>query len=289
MNDAPFSRLLRLPQVASTNTVLRESVVADPAAWPHLSALIADHQTAGRGRTGRQWHTPAGTALTASIVLRPLVATERLGWLTLLTGLAAIRALRALAPDEASRLGLKWPNDVLVDGADTAVDGWGRQRKVAGILAEVVPGTVSTPATPDAARAPRASRAAVVVGLGVNLRQREADLPVPWATSLERAGIGAPGHAPSPLELLRAVGHELEEILTTWEGAGGDVAGSGLRDAVRDVCVTLGDRVQVAQPGGGLLSGTAEDIDDEGRLVVVTAGGARVPVVAGDVSQLRNP
>ena len=300
----PFSGVLRLPSVTSTNTVLRERATADPQQWPHLSVLVADHQTEGRGRTDRQWHTPPGTALTASILLRPQVPAERLSWLTLLAGLATVRALRTLAPRESGRIGLKWPNDVLVDGAAEEVEGWGTHRKVAGILAELIAALPSAPPGRDG----RGDLPAVVVGIGINLRQQATELPVPWATSLELAGIPVPAPVPAPGDtpvpapgdtqqpgqeteappLLAMIGHELSAVLAAWEAAAGDVTSSGLRDAVADVCLTLGRHVRADQPGAAVLTGTAEDIDDDGRLVVRDAQGGRTAVVAGDISHLRH-
>lgn len=274
VSDTPFTRLVHLAQTGSTSTHLREAVAAAPAQWPHLSVVVADHQTAGHGRTGRPWLTPARAALTASVLVRPRVPVERLSWLTLLTGLATVRALRGLAPQSASRVGLKWPNDIVVDSDGPDIEGWGPHRKVGGILAEVVP-----------APAPRhPGGTAVVVGIGINVDQQGADLPVPWATSLRTAGI-APGT--DPLTLLTAVGHRLRELLTTWQEADGDASGSGLREAVARSCVTLGRQVRVALPGDRSVQGVAEDIDGDGRLVVRDDAGRPAAVVAGDVGHVR--
>src|SRR5690625_735911 len=98
---SPFARVSVVDQVESTSTMLREAAVAEPGGWPHLSVLVAEHQTAGRGRSGRSWSTPRGSALTASILVRPHVPRHRLAWLTLLTGLAVVRAL------DSPRIGLK--------------------------------------------------------------------------------------------------------------------------------------------------------------------------------------
>lgn len=276
--DATLTRLVRLPQADSTSTVLRTAVAAAPEEWPHLSAVVADHQTAGRGRTGRSWHTPAGAALTASVLLRPQVPLERLSWLTLLTGLAAVEALRGLGPQQADRIGLKWPNDVVVDGATTDIDGWGRHRKLGGILAEVVPAPAS------GGRTGRTGHAAVVVGIGINIRQQVTELPVRWATSLRAAGIAPDTDA---LTLLTAVVGHLDLLLTSWEDADGDARRSGLREAVAGACVTLGRPVRVTGPGGSVIDGRAEDIDDAGRLLVRNEAGHRTAVVAGDIGHVR--
>jgi BirA family biotin operon repressor/biotin-[acetyl-CoA-carboxylase] ligase len=116
--------------------------------------VVADHQQAGRGRLDREWVTPAGAALTFSVVLDPGVDIEWWPVVPLVTGYAVARALGGFAT-------LKWPNDVLVDGL-----------KVCGILVE-------RPATPPLR---------VVIGIGINVDQTADELPVPSATSLTMAG-----------------------------------------------------------------------------------------------------
>lgn len=308
-------------QVESTNTALREAATAAPGDWPHLSVLVAEHQTAGRGRAGRSWSTPRGSALTASILLRPAVPPDRLAWLTLLTGLAVVRAL------DIPRVGLKWPNDLLVTDAGPHRPDWGTARKLGGILTEALPagpsvsGSAPQPAPADqpagghagatapqaaaapapqaaAATAPRpapavqpatrpagpsATHPAAVVGLGLNLTQQPGELPVPTATSLAAAGLPVPSRD----DLLTAVGHELATILSRWEAAGGDAVAAGLLPEVSAVCLTLGRAVRVDLPGADPLGGTATAIDDAGRLVVTGPGSRHHAVVAGDVWHVR--
>ena len=125
-------------------------------------SMLAEHQTAGRGRLDRSWVTPPRSALTFSVLLRPTVPAAAWPWLPLLTGHAVSTALRTAGFDAS----VKWPNDVLlpVDGED---------RKVAGILVE----RVETPTGP-----------AAVVGIGINVGMTADELPVPEATSLALAG-----------------------------------------------------------------------------------------------------
>lgn len=266
--EDPFARVVRVEQAESTNTVLREAAAADPDAWPHLSVLVADHQTAGRGRSGRSWVTPPGAALTASVLLRPRVPVDRAPWLTLLAGLAVVRALRSLVP-EAESVGLKWPNDILLTDAGAELVGWGTARKVGGILTELLPGSTETPAA--------------VVGIGVNLAQDVADLPVPSATSLAVAGLPVP---PAE-ELLDAVGRALRRLVSVWEEHAGDAQAAGLRDAVSADLLTLGRPVRVDRPGQEPLHGTAVALDDDGRLLVRDAAGTTHVVLAGDVHHVR--
>ncbi|MEE6273037.1 biotin--[acetyl-CoA-carboxylase] ligase [Georgenia sp. MJ206] len=325
MDTTSFARVERVARTGSTSTDLVGAAAAAPEAWPHLSALLADHQDAGRGRSGRAWETPPGAALTASILLRPLVAPDQLGWITLLAGLAVARAVggcrhlgvlgrpaplgdgAAGAPGRAGEriaptgpglaapsttgpaVALKWPNDVLVRDAGPPLDGWGTDRKVAGVLTEVVP--VAPAAGTGAGRnenggaqdsADRAGRTAVVVGIGVNLTQAQADLPVPWATSLALAGLPVA----EPMDLLGRIGAELAAILRAWEGEGGVAPPAAVRSAVHEACASIGQEVRVDLPGGGTVTGTGTDLDDHGHLLVATAAG-EVAVLAGDVVHLR--
>lgn len=265
----PFTRVEHLERAASTNSALREAVAADPGSWPHLSALLATHQTAGRGRAGRSWQTPPGAALTVSVLLRPRVPSQRLPWLTLLAGLAVVRGVRALAPERCGDIGLKWPNDVLVRDAGPALPGWGTDRKLSGILTELLPAADQSPAA--------------VVGIGVNLSQDAAALPVPSATSLALAGLPVPTAG----ELLHVVGTELGELVTRWEDHHGDARAAGLLDIVSEACLSIGRPVRVERPGVAELHGVAEALDDDGQLLVRDAAGQRHPVLAGDVHHVR--
>ena len=245
-----------LDEVGSTNAelVARASAgaLAGGTPLPHFTVLATANQTAGRGRLGRTWVAPPGTTIAVSVLLAPSGATlERLGWVPLLAGLAMCRAVRGLLPERA--VGLKWPNDVQVDGA-----------KVSGILAEIVPGG-----------------SAVVVGAGVNLTMTAEQLPVPTATSLTLEGADA-------VELvdraLAAYLGELKALADAFAASGFD-AGAGLRSEVIAACSTIGSDVRVERPKGD-LHGRAVDIDESGRLVVEVEG-QPIAVAAGDVTHLR--
>jgi BirA family biotin operon repressor/biotin-[acetyl-CoA-carboxylase] ligase len=236
--------------------------------------LVAEAQTAARGRLGRRWTSPPRAALTFSVLLRPRgVPPARLGWVPLLAGVAAASAVRAVTGVEAA---LKWPNDVLADGG-----------KLGGILAE-------------------RSGPAVVVGIGINVWQDRAGLPGEAATSLllaapaggaARAGDGSAGRAgdgsaaqvPGLRERLLA---ELLAALSDWylawrdQASPGDADACGLRREYARRCATLGREVVVTMPGAEAISGTAAGVDWAGRLEVRTAHG-RVSVTAGDVVHVR--
>lgn len=285
-SPTPFARLIRVPRTGSTNADVARALLAtpDPDAalrqWPHLSVLVTDHQAAGRGRAGRGWDTPAGTSLTASVVLRPTAPVARWSWLSLLGGLAVARAIEART---GLRAGLKWPNDVLLlDADERSVPGWGRDRKVCGVLAEVV--RTPAPGTPGEGQQARGS-GVVVLGFGVNVHQGAPDLPVPWATSLAAAGAGRDER--DMAALLGAVGAEIAALVEAWDAVGGDPATSGVGAAVAASCVTLGRDVRALLPGGSEIAGQAVRLADDGALVVRPADGPEVLVAAGDVNHIR--
>ncbi|WPP31719.1 biotin--[acetyl-CoA-carboxylase] ligase [Streptomyces sp. CL7] len=219
--------------------------------------LVAEEQTAARGRLDRQWVAPARSGLFFSVLLRPGdgVPMERWGWLPLLTGVAVATGLaRAGGVDTA----LKWPNDLLVTVG-------GEERKAGGILAE---------ATGDGG---------VVVGVGVNVSLRADELPVPTAGSLALAGAVSTDRDP----LLRAVLRGLEDWYGRWRAAGGDAGACGLQEAYAAGCATLGRVVRAELPGDRALVGEAVAVDGDGRLILATEAGVQEPVGAGDIVHLR--
>ena len=267
LNVPGYSRVEVVDTSPSTNAELAAAVRSDPAAWPAPSALVAEHQTAGKGRAGRSWRTPARAGLTVSVLLRPQVPAESLGWLPLLAGLAVVRTVS----DGGVSAAVKWPNDVLLPAVDTTA-GLGLYRKVAGILAEVLSG-------PPGQHAP-----AVVLGIGLNVSQSAAELPVPTATSLALAGYPRPDRTDV---LVRLLG-EVHAVVRRWEGAGGDAAAAGLLDEYTAVSATLGTRVRAELPGGsGVVEGDAVGLDASGALIVRRESGDERTVAAGDVWHLR--
>ena len=217
--------------------------------------LVAEEQTAGRGRMGRRWISPPRSA---SHLLGAAAARRRparlLGWLPLLAGVAAATAVAETAGVDAA---LKWPNDVLV-----------QEDKLAGILVE-------------------SSGAAIVVGTGINVFQRRDELPVPAATSLLLAAPQAAG-ADARERVLVAVLAQLSRWYGAWLGQAqpGDADGCGLREEYLRRCATVGRKVTVMLPGGQDLTGTAAGVDAAGQLEVSTGSGLAL-ISAGDVVHLR--
>lgn len=245
----PGISLELLPEAASTNQVAAER--ARGGASDGL-LVVADHQTAGRGRLDRAWDTPAGVAATFSLLVRPSLAPAAWPWLPLLTGHTVAKALVGLGYDAR----VKWPNDVLIGDL-----------KVAGILVE----RVDTPDGPAAA-----------IGVGINVTMTAEELPVPTATSL---ALARPETTPDRTEVLVAAVVALREGYDAWQ-AGGDEAAARLAASYAASCATVGQQVRVDLPGGGTLTGRAVDVDPDGRLVVETGDGVE-RVGAGDVVHVR--
>lgn len=255
-----WHRIEVLPEAASTNTELAARAARGA---PHGSVLVTEHQTAGRGRLGRGFSTPPRAALTFSLLVRPAVPVTRLGWLPALMGVAAVGAVHRVTGVKAA---LKWPNDVMVP-AHLRSEPATSDGKLAGILSEA-----------DFS----SGEPGVVVGMGLNVSQERAELPVDTAVSLRGEGSDALDRG----VLLTAVLGEFEELYTAWTAAGGDAEAGGLAAAYRDACVTVGRRVRVHLPGDRVLEGTATGVDADAQLLVRGPGGERA-LSAGDVIHVR--
>ncbi len=252
----PYATVDVVGSTGSTNADLREAVVEGVA---DRTVLLAEEQTAGAGRRGRGWVSPAGGGVYLSVLLRPgEVPMAALGSLAAVAGLALTDTAAALGVDAV----LKWPNDVLA-GPDGA--------KCAGVLAEAV----------------SSDERAVVLGIGVNVaplrtpvRPGPGGLP---ATSLAEQGATTTDRTEIAAALLTA----LDARERPWRRARGDLAAAGLLDEYRDRCVTLGGPVRVEVSGAAPWTGTAVDVDPTGALVVDAGGGRRRTVFAADVVHLR--
>jgi BirA family transcriptional regulator, biotin operon repressor / biotin---[acetyl-CoA-carboxylase] ligase len=246
----PYTALDVVESVPSTNTAL---AAAARQGAPDRTVLVAEHQSAGRGRAARSWVAPPRSGLMLSVLLRPTeVPQTRWGWLPLLVGVVLCRTVSTLGELPAA---LKWPNDLLLGT---------HRRKAAGILAEVVP-----------------TDPAVVVGIGLNVTLRPEELPVPEATSLAIEQAACTDRDP----LLRALLRTLDTELRQWYEHGGDPVASGVRETYQQHCATLGEQVRIELPSQPALTGTAEQIDTEGRLVVLSDGQRRALSV-GDVTHV---
>lgn len=226
----------------STNEdVTRAGMRGAPAGF----TLVADQQTAGRGRMDRKWFSPPDTGLYVSVLVRPEIPAGRAGMLSFC---AAVAMRAAVAEAGLPETGIKWPNDLVAGG-----------KKICGILSNCQ------------IREKKLDFA--VLGLGVNLR------PGSYPPELaDRAGCLAEMGAEVDREhLLYQFLRHLDTALSALEAGGAEV----LR-GLKSHCVTLGSEVLVS--GGTALKGVARDIGKNGELIVETAEGTLVPVLAGDVS-----
>jgi len=234
-------------EVGSTNDRV---MAAGRDGAPEGLAIIADRQTAGRGRLGRPWASPSGVGLYTSILLRPRLPASQVSLLSLVAGLAVaegIESVAGLAPL------LKWPNDLLVGG-----------KKVAGILTET---------------ASMESRVSYVgLGIGINVRHKAQDLPEELrasATSL-RLAIGR--------ELSRGeLAAEIYNGLDRWYREFSDGRFETILARGRERSAILGSTVEVLA-GDQRWSGLAVDLDADGALLVQNGRGELRRVVAGEVS-----
>jgi BirA family biotin operon repressor/biotin-[acetyl-CoA-carboxylase] ligase len=244
-------RIVLYETVGSTNAALRELARAGAAEG---TVVMAEAQSAGRGRGGRSWYSPPGVNLYASTLFRPSLPAAAVAPLSFMGSLALADAIRELGLAPA----IKWPNDVLV-----------KQRKVAGTLAEL-----------DVADDRVTS---LILGVGVNVNVTGADL---------RAALGEAGQAATSLR--EALGHPvdrnvlaaaflsyLDEWLVTYREQGPEP----LRRAWLSRDVVTGRRVRVRE-GEAVFDGRARGVDPDGYLEVEDARGAIRRVVAGEVRLL---
>lgn len=236
--------------VGSTNELAKQLA---RAGGPEGLLVIADEQTAGKGRLGRSWSTPKGAALAMSLVLRPDLPPYLAPRVTLVAAVAVAEAVRDVAGVAA---GIKWPNDIQVEA-----------RKLCGILTEM--------------EAEVERIAFVVCGIGVNVNLDRADMPAEFretATSLMLERGGRLERAPLAAAILARfetgydslVRGRFDQVLDRW----------------RRLSVTLGQQVRVLSVSGApTLEGTAVDVDEDGALLVrASATGEEHRVLAGEVS-----
>jgi BirA family transcriptional regulator, biotin operon repressor / biotin---[acetyl-CoA-carboxylase] ligase len=229
----------------STNDLAKELAVQGA---PEGTLVVAETQTGGRGRLGREWDSPPGVGLYVSLVLRPLLPPMELPQITLTTAVAVVRAVRrvaGLAP------GIKWPNDLLVNG-----------KKLGGILTEME--TES-----DRIRH-------VVVGLGLNVNNP--GFPPDLADTATSLTLTA-GRAFSRVHLLRAWLEEFEALYERFLNQGF----SEILEEWKGYTVTLGKAVTVRQ-GPREISGQALDVAPDGALLLKTASGEMVRVTSGEIT-----
>lgn len=240
LHTACFGRSLTVyEEVDSTNTAAR-LLAAEGA--PEGTAVAACRQQAGRGRRGREFHSPEG-GIYLSVILRPAVPVSP----GLITSCAAVAAARAIRRLTGLDVGIKWVNDLFLNG-----------RKVAGILAE---GELS----------PTGELEYIILGIGINV----AAVPLPAAVADIATSLEAEGCRP-------ALGALIAALLEEWETAYATLPSGDFLEDSRRLSVVLGKTVTVLR-GEESFPAVAEAIDDQGQLVVRTADGP-LTLTSGEVS-----
>ena len=240
-------RLVHLSEAGSTNSEAMRLAGEGAASgtW-----VLADQQTAGRGRSGRVWHSPAGNFY-ASLVLRDVVPLEKAAQLALVSGVAVHAAVRAATGGAlAARLELKWPNDILLG-----------QRKLGGILVE---SSVER----------RDQGALAVIGVGLNLAHHPA---LPDKPAADLMGHGA---SIAPLNFLPLLDRSMQEWVSNWASGAGFAA---VREAWLARSLPLGAGL-VVHSGQGAVKGVFAGLDPDGALLLTVPSGALQTVTFGDVA-----
>lgn len=233
-------------EITSTNEYAKK--IAEEGA-PEGMLVIADEQTKGKGRTGRAWATPKGTAIAMTLLLRPKLPPARVSMVTLVMGLAVAQACRSLYE---LPVGIKWPNDVVIDG-----------KKLCGILTEM--------------SAEMTAVNYVVIGTGINVNVRKFPEEIRQiATSLDLELGHETSRAELIAECMRYFEQDYEKFIETQDL-------SLLLDEYNGMLLNKDRIVRVLEPGHEYL-GTARGIDLEGRLLVDREDGTRAEIYAGEVS-----
>ncbi len=232
-------------ETESTNDL---ATAAGDTGAPDGTTFLTEHQTKGRGRLGRTWHSPVGSGLWFSVVRRHDLPIDA-GWrVTLGAGLAVAQAIQNLTAIEPQ---LKWPNDVLIDG-----------RKVAGILTE------------SKTEGERLKQSVVGIGVNVHLERRE----FPKDLQEIACSIASEGGRVARTELLIGILAGLERSMK--------ISAADLRIAWTDMCPHWGGRVRVERDRSA-VEGTALGLAEDGAFMIELDDGTRYPVHAGDVTHLR--
>lgn len=245
-NQSLGNRIKLLTSVTSTQEEVRR--LAEEGA-PHGTLVVAEEQTAGRGRQGRRWYSPPGKGIWMSLLLRPdrqpvSIAPQ----LTLLTAVAVCRAVRKFGVDA----GIKWPNDVLVDG-----------RKLCGILVESI-------AEDELIRY-------AIAGIGIDVNLQLEDIPqelLPRVTSVQIAS----GRRVERTELIGAVMMEMEQLYQLYTEKGF----APIAHLWEALSVTLGRRITMRTPDGE-ISGQATALAENGALLLLEDSGNTRMIFSGEV------
>ncbi len=242
------SQILHHLQVSSTNTLLKE-LAEDGAA--EGTVIVAEEQKTGRGRLGRSWASPFGKGLWFSVLLKPALPPQETQTLTLLSATATAKGIAKTVP--SLRPGIKWPNDLLLNG-----------RKCCGILTEL--------------KAEVDQLHYIIMGIGINVNTSREDFPRELRESATSLSIESGGKIPRAL-LCSAVLQELDNSYR-------ELLLHGTEPVIKEWKrwnITLGKKVAL-ETRGGIFKGTAVDLESNGGLVVEGDSGGKKRFLAGEVS-----
>lgn len=234
-----------LSETDSTNKYAKQLAAQG---YPEGTLVVAERQTAGRGRRGRQWHSEPGQAIFMSLILRPSLPLKELSRITLFIAVAVVETLERFG----IKSGIKWPNDVLING-----------RKIAGILTEAVTDMDGIEY--------------IVTGIGLNVNNRIEDFPeeirsIP-TTIREEAG-----HCVSRVEVLQEFLWQLETSYRQLLSGGFNE----ILEKVRSLSLVIGRDIKIDSVNG-ITTGRAIDIDNNGFLMVRDAQGDIHNVMSGEI------
>ncbi len=245
-------KVITLSEVDSTNTRLKE--LAGEESVAEGTVLVADRQSAGRGRLGRRWSSPAGVNLYCSILLRPQIPVQQAPQLTFLSAVAVAETLNRICAVPAV---VKWPNDVLVNGA-----------KIAGLLNEMDAETERIHF--------------VILGIGINLNMTPEQFPEPLNYPATSACLESGRRIARGL-FLRTLLQNLDRHYREFQRRGF----APIRGRWERLCHIMNSRVAVDQ-NGHVLQGTVVGLDADGALRLQTVDGDIQRILAGDVKPLAN-
>ena len=253
-----FGRPFRFLDVTDSTNEQALQWLAEGA--PEGALVVADHQTAGRGRRGRAWASRPGDSLLFSVVLRPRGRAQVVELLTTAVGIACARGIERSC---GLRVGLKWPNDIMVSEA-----------KLAGILVE--------------SRVRGGVIAGAVAGVGINVRWPAEDLTEDFATPATSLAVAARAEPSATVaarsDILGAVIDSLAEVYASLATADGC---EEVRREAEERSTVIGREVSVRFADGSAVSGRATELTSSGALVLARADGASVILGVGEIEQLR--
>lgn len=233
-------------EVDSTQTIAHKLVASGASEG---TIVLAERQTAGRGRMGRSWHSPSGKGIWLSLILTPRIPVYFMPQLTLLSAVALCRAIQKMCHVE---IGIKWPNDLLIHG-----------KKVSGILLE------------SSGEDERLKY--VIAGIGISVNLLVEDYPEELRSIATSLAIESGGEV-SREGLVQAFLLEFEDMYTLYMEKGF----APIRLLWEALSVTLKRPIRTQTPSG-LIEGIADSLDDSGALTVITPTGERIKIYSGDI------